>query len=114
MTRRSNEGADIGSVVGGGRRGGKGRPGPELKPPRNQRAGVSDGDHGPSARAALRAALADRRRHGAALALVALAAAGALLVDTPTARYGAVLFAFAVWMGWFVLTAVEWIRRAEF
>ena len=29
------------------------------------------------------------------------------LLAAPTARYGAYLVAFAVWMAWFVLTAVE-------
>jgi hypothetical protein len=67
-----------------------------------------------SARDALVAALGDWRRHTAALALAALAVVGALVVGTPTARYGAGLFVFAVWMVWFVLTCVEWIRRAEF
>lgn len=67
-----------------------------------------------SAWEALSGALSDWRRHAVALALVAIAALGAFAVGTPTARYGAVLFGFAVWMAWFVLTCVEWIRRAEF
>jgi hypothetical protein len=66
------------------------------------------------ARAALRAALADWRRHVAAAALVVAAFAVAGLFAAPTARYGAYLVAFAVWMAWFVLTAVEWLRRADF
>ena len=66
------------------------------------------------AETALRAALADWRRHAVAVALVVGAFAAAELLGTPSARYGAYLVAFAVWMAWFVLTAVEWIRRADF
>jgi len=66
------------------------------------------------ARAALRAALSDWRRHAAAVALVVAAFAVAELLAAPTARYGAYLIAFAVWMAWFVLTCVEWLRRADF
>jgi hypothetical protein len=69
---------------------------------------------GQPARAALRAALADWRRHAVAVALVVVAFAVAETLADPTARYGAYLVAFAVWMGWFVLTAVEWLRRADF
>jgi hypothetical protein len=71
-------------------------------------------DSAPSAWGALALALADWRRHAVALALVAVAAALALGVGTPTARYAAALFAFTVWMAWFVLTAIEWIRHAGF
>ena len=63
---------------------------------------------------ALRAALADWRRHAVAAALVVAAFAVAELLAAPTARYGAYLIAFAVWMAWFVLTTVEWLRRADF
>jgi hypothetical protein len=66
------------------------------------------------ARGALATALADWRRHAAAVGLVVLAAVVALGVGTSVARYAAVLFAFSVWMIWFVLTAVEWIRHADF
>jgi hypothetical protein len=69
---------------------------------------------GQPARAALRAALSDWRRHAVAVALAAGAFAVAELIAAPTARYGAYLVAFAVWMAWFVLTAVEWLRRADF
>jgi hypothetical protein len=63
---------------------------------------------------ALRAALADWRRHAVALSLVAVAFVAAEILAAPTARYGAYLIAFAVWMAWFVLTVVEWLRRADF
>lgn len=69
---------------------------------------------GQPARAALRAALADWRRHAVAVAVVLGAFLVAELLADPTARYGAYLVAFSVWMGWFVLTAVEWLRRADF
>ncbi|MEF8841580.1 MAG: hypothetical protein V5A62_08130 [Haloarculaceae archaeon] len=66
------------------------------------------------ARAALLAALSDWRRHAVAAVLVVAAFAVAELLAAPTARYGAYLVAFAVWMAWFVLTCVEWLRRADF
>lgn len=67
-----------------------------------------------TARTALRAALADWRRHAGALAVVAAAFVVAALVSDPMAQYAAYLVTFAVWMVWFVLTTIEWIRRAEF
>ena len=66
-------------------------------------------------RTAVRAALADWRRHLVAVAMVTAAVAVAEFgFGTSSARYGAVLVAFAVWMAWFVLTAVAWIRHADF
>lgn len=63
---------------------------------------------------ALRAALANWRLHVGALAVVAVTFAVAYgLLGSPSARYAAYLVAFAVWMAWFVLTAVEWIRHAD-
>lgn len=67
-----------------------------------------------SAWSALRVALADWRRHAGALALVVLAFGVAAVVRAPEVQYGAYLFVFSVWMGWFVLTAVEWIDHADF
>jgi hypothetical protein len=66
------------------------------------------------ARAALKEALSDWRRHALALAGVAAAFGIAALVGADGAYYGAALVAFTIWMVWFVLTAVEWIRLAEF
>ena len=66
------------------------------------------------ARTAVASALGNWRRHAAAAALVAAAFGSAALLASRTARYGAFLVAFAVWMGWFVLTAVDVIREAEF
>ncbi|AZH25195.1 hypothetical protein [Haloplanus aerogenes] len=66
------------------------------------------------ARAALKEALSDWRRHVLALAGVVLVFGIAALVGSEGAYYGAALIAFVIWMGWFVLTAVEWIRLAEF
>lgn len=66
------------------------------------------------ARTALAAALGDWRRHLAALALVAVAFGAATAVGSSVAYYAAALLAFAVWMAWFVLTAIEWIRHADF
>ncbi|MFB6301260.1 MAG: hypothetical protein ABEH78_00120 [Haloferacaceae archaeon] len=67
-----------------------------------------------TARSALREALADWRRHAGALAVVAAAFGVAAVVARPEAQYAAYLVTFVVWMVWFVLTTIEWIRRAEF
>jgi hypothetical protein len=66
------------------------------------------------ARAALREALDDWRRHALALTGVVLAFGIAALFDSDGAYYGAALVTFTIWMVWFVLTAVEWIRLADF
>ena len=63
---------------------------------------------------ALSFALADRWRNLAALLLVVVVFAVAAVVDTSIAHYGAGLTAFAVWMGWFVLVAIDWLRAADF
>jgi hypothetical protein len=55
----------------------------------------------PTGSEALHGALADRRRHGVALLLAPSAVALALVV-------------FPVWMGWFVLTCIAFVERAEF
>lgn len=65
-------------------------------------------------RAALVGALADWRRHALALATVVAAFGVAAVVGSSVAYYGAALVAFSVWMAWFVLTTIEWIRRADF
>ncbi|MFB6281934.1 MAG: hypothetical protein ABEH40_07945 [Haloferacaceae archaeon] len=67
-----------------------------------------------TASAALRAALADWRRHAGALAVVAVAFAVAAAISRPEAQYAAWLVTFCVWMTWFILTTIEWVRRAEF
>lgn len=64
--------------------------------------------------AAAVAALKDWRRHALAIALVGIAGVLAMLVGTREAYYGAALIAFSVWMVWFVLTAIEWVKRADF
>jgi hypothetical protein len=67
------------------------------------------------ARRALVAALSAPRRHLLAGGLVGAALwVGHGIVGTPEARYGAALAAFAVWMWWFVATAVAWLGEAEF
>lgn len=68
----------------------------------------------PAARRALLAALGDRRRNLAALLLVCVALAVAVSVESPLVRYGAALVVFTVWMGWFVLAAIDWLRHADF
>lgn len=65
-------------------------------------------------RTALVAALADWQRHLAALLIVAAAFGMASNLGSSRAYYTAWLVTFAVWMGWFVLTAIEWLRRADF
>lgn len=64
--------------------------------------------------AALAAALRDWRRHAGALLLISLAFGIASLRSTEIAYYTAALVAFTVWMAWFVLTGVEWLRHADF
>ncbi|WP_313695144.1 hypothetical protein [Halorarum halobium] len=54
------------------------------------------------------------RHHLLALAIVVLAFGVAAAVGSEVAYYAAALVAFSVWMGWFVMTAVEWLRHAEF
>jgi len=63
------------------------------------------------ARVAFVAALSNWRRNLAAVALVAVAFAVAGAVASDVVYYGAFLAAFSVWMGWFVLTAVDMFRR---
>ena len=66
------------------------------------------------ARTALRAALTDWRRNLLAVGAVVLVVGAATILGSPGIQYGAVLVAFTVWMAWFVLTAIDWIRRADF
>jgi hypothetical protein len=66
------------------------------------------------ARSALAASLRNWRRHLLAAGIVVAGFGVAAVLGSDVARYGAVLLAFSVWMLWFVLTAVDWIRRAEF
>jgi hypothetical protein len=63
---------------------------------------------------ALTFALADRWRNLAAFALAAGAVGLAVAIDTSIAYYGAGLTVFAVWMAWFVLVAIDWLRVADF
>lgn len=65
-------------------------------------------------RTAFAAALGNHRRNLLALGVVALAFLAAELIGGSPARYGAYLVAFAVWMAWFVLAAVDWIAHADF
>jgi hypothetical protein len=64
--------------------------------------------------AALSVALGNRWRNLAALVLAAVAVGVAVAVDSRVAYYGAGLTVFAVWMAWFVLTAIDWLRVANF
>jgi hypothetical protein len=63
---------------------------------------------------ALVAALRDRRRNLGAAGFVLAVLAVAMVVDTRIGYYTASLFVFVTWMVWFVLVAIEWIKRAEF
>ena len=63
---------------------------------------------------ALRESLTDWRRNLAALAVVAVALGVAAISASAGVQYGAALVVFTVWMAWFVLTAIDWIRRADF
>ncbi|QZP39814.1 hypothetical protein K6T50_17345 (plasmid) [Halobaculum magnesiiphilum] len=59
-------------------------------------------------------ALRDWRRHAAAVASVAVAFGVASSLGSSVAYYTAALVTFTIWMAWFVLTAVEVIRLADF
>jgi hypothetical protein len=63
---------------------------------------------------ALVAALRDRRRNLGAAGFVLVVLAAAIIVDTSVGYYTASLLIFVAWMVWFVLFAIEWIKRAEF
>lgn len=63
---------------------------------------------------ALIEALRDWPRNVAALLTVAAALGSASVIGSKEAYYGASLVIFTVWMAWFVLTAVEWLKRADF
>ncbi|WP_336023912.1 hypothetical protein [Halobellus salinisoli] len=63
---------------------------------------------------ALVEALRDRRRNGAALLVVVGVLVGAALVGSREAYFTAALVIFSVWMAWFVLACIEWIKRADF
>lgn len=65
-------------------------------------------------RTALVAALADGRRHLGALVAVAVVFGVARSFGSTGAYYAASLVVFTIWMVWFVLTAVEWLRHADF
>lgn len=53
-------------------------------------------------------------RDGIALGAAAVLLGTAYVLAHPLVTYGAWLAVFAVWMAWFVFTAVEWISNANF
>jgi hypothetical protein len=63
---------------------------------------------------ALSFALADRWRNLSAVVLVVAAIGFAVSFDSRVAYYGAGLTVFTVWMAWFVLVAIDWLRAADF
>ena len=63
---------------------------------------------------ALIEALSDWRRNVSALGFVAAVLAGAAYVGSREAYYTASMVIFTIWMGWFVLTGIEWVKRADF
>ncbi len=63
---------------------------------------------------ALREALDDWQRNVAAFLVAAAVVGGASVIGSKEAYYAAALIIFTVWMVWFVLTAVEWLKRADF
>jgi hypothetical protein len=54
-----------------------------------------------------------RRTLAALSAVTVLLGVVYLVVPHPVVQYGAWLVVFTVWMGWFVLTGVEWFGRAD-
>ena len=69
---------------------------------------------GSTGETALVEALRDRRRNTAALLGVVVTLAIAALIGTNVAYYTAVLIVFSIWMAWFVLACIEWLKRADF
>lgn len=63
---------------------------------------------------ALIEALRDWRRNAGALTAVVVTLACAALVGTKEAYYTASMVVFTVWMVWFVLAGIEWVKLAEF
>jgi hypothetical protein len=64
-------------------------------------------------RTALVEALRDRRRNTAALLGVAVSLASAVVIGTSVAYYAAAPISFSIWMAWFVLASIEWVKRAD-
>lgn len=58
--------------------------------------------------------LVEWRHHLVALIIVAAAFGVASVFASKVAYYAAALLAFSVWMGWFVLTVVEYLRNVDF
>lgn len=63
---------------------------------------------------ALIEALRDWRRNLSALGFAVVVLAGASLFGSKEAYYVAALLIFTTWMLWFVLTGIEWVKRADF
>ena len=63
---------------------------------------------------ALIEALRDWRRNVSALLFAVAALAVAALIGSNTAYYTASMVIFAIWMAWFVLTGIEWVKHADF
>lgn len=65
-------------------------------------------------RAALVEALSDWRRNVSALLFVVVVLIVAAAIGSSIAYYTAALVVFSTWMVWFVLTGIEWVKRADF
>ena len=63
---------------------------------------------------ALIEALRDWRRNAVALVFAVGTLAAAAYVGSKEAYYLAAMVVFTIWMGWFVLTGIEWVKRADF
>lgn len=68
----------------------------------------------PTGADALKVALSDWRRNAAALLSAAVVVAAAVAVGTNEAYYLAALILFTIWMVWFTLAGIDWVRVAEF
>jgi hypothetical protein len=56
----------------------------------------------------------NRRNVGALVAVTLALVAGYLVFPGQVSAYGAWLVVFAIWMAWFVLAGIEWLRNADF
>jgi hypothetical protein len=68
----------------------------------------------PTGAEALKIALSDWRRNAAALLSGAVVVAAAVAVGTREAYYLAALILFTIWMVWFTLAGIDWVKVAEF
>lgn len=63
---------------------------------------------------ALIEALSNWRRNVSALLFAVVTLAVAAVIGSSIAYYTSALLIFMTWMVWFVLTGIDWVKRADF